>query len=118
MLTPSIAYGLKQAQRAWFQELKGFLLSLEFLNSKSDTYLFITNNSLTVYFLVHVHDLLVTGSSQSFVWYIIDALTSRFSIKDLGHLHYFLGVEVIPTPHRLFLSQQKYIRDMLERFTM
>ncbi|CAL8165948.1 unnamed protein product [Prunus armeniaca] len=42
----------------------------------------------------------------------------RFSLKDLGSLHFFLGVEVIPTRSGLFLSQHKYIRDLLIRAHM
>ena len=98
-------YGLKQAPHVWFQELKGFLLSLKFLDSKSDSSLFVYSVvSLTIYFLVYVDDLLITGSSQSFVQHVIHALASRFSIKDLVHLHYFLGVKVLPTPQGMFLS--------------
>jgi hypothetical protein len=39
----------------------------------------------------------------------IAALSSRFSVKDIGSLHYFLGVEVLPTSASLILSQHKYI---------
>lgn len=43
----------------------------------------------------------------------IDQLGSRFSLKDLGPLSYFLGVEVHPTPTGLFLNQHKYTHDLL-----
>ena len=36
----------------------------------------------------------------------------------MGSLHYFLGIEVIPTPQGLFLSQHQYIRDLLSRTSM
>lgn len=49
--------------------------------------------------------------------FILD-FSRRFSLKHLGALHYFLGVEVIPTPAGLFLSQHKYIRELLERTQM
>lgn len=42
----------------------------------------------------------------------------RFSIKDLGDLSYFLGVEVITTRNGLFLTQQKCIRDLLDKTNM
>ena len=48
----------------------------------------------------------------------IHALSRQFSVKDMGLLHYFLGVEVIPTANGLFLSQHKYIHDLLDRFQM
>ena len=36
-----------------------------------------------------------------------------FSLKDMGSLHFFLGIEVIPTRAGLFLSQHKYVCDLL-----
>lgn len=60
-------------------------------------------------------DLVVTGNNGSFISQFLHALSVRFSIKDLGDLHYFLGVEVIPTAMGLFLTQHKYIRDLLTK---
>ena len=86
-------YGLKQAPRAWYTELKTFLLNFGFINSKSDTSLFIYQcPSVTIYFLVYVDDLLVTGNCSQSIRKFVDALAHRFSLKDLGHLSYFLGV--------------------------
>ncbi|KAH9680736.1 retrovirus-related pol polyprotein from transposon RE1 [Citrus sinensis] len=112
-------YGLKQAPCAWFTELKNFILSQGFVNCHSDSSLFVyTNKSIRVYFLVYVDDLLITGNSMTLIRHVITALSHKFSIKDLGPLNFFLGVEVIPTSNGLFLSQQKYIRDLLARFNM
>lgn len=89
------------------------------MNCHSDSSLFVyTNKSIRVYFLVYVDDLLITGNSMTLIRHVITALSHKFSIKDLGPLNFFLGVEVIPTSNGLFLSQQKYIRDLLARFNM
>ncbi|CAH9088710.1 unnamed protein product [Cuscuta europaea] len=48
----------------------------------------------------------------------IHKLTTRFSIKDLGHLHHFLGIEVIPSSRGIFLSQRQYILNILDTFKM
>ncbi|BBH07387.1 transposable element gene, partial [Prunus dulcis] len=53
------------------------------------------------------------GNNSTLVAKFIQLLATRFSVKDLGSLHYFLGVEVLPTATGLFLSQQKYIHDLL-----
>ena len=98
-------YGLKQAPRAWYLELKQFILSYGFKNSRSDASLFIYHtNAITSYFLVYVDDLLITGSSPAFNREFIAALSHRFSVKDLGPLHFFLGVEAIYNSTGLFLS--------------
>jgi len=103
-------YGLKQAPRTWYNELATFLISQRFVNSKADTSLFIYNHDgILAYFLVYVDDLLLTGNNGRFLSSFIAALSSRFSVKDIGSLHYFLGVEVLPTSASLILSQHKYI---------
>jgi hypothetical protein len=67
---------------------------------------------------VYVDDLVITGNDPIFVSSIIDQLSNRFSIKDMGQLHFFLDMEVIPTTTGLFLSQHKYIRDLLTKLNM
>lgn len=66
-------------------------------------------------FLVYVDELLVTSSTPQFTATFVHALAHHFSTNDLGSLHYFLVVEVVPTSTGLFLCQHKYIRDLLER---
>ncbi|KAL4591551.1 hypothetical protein LXL04_004520 [Taraxacum kok-saghyz] len=61
---------------------------------------------------------IVTGPDTSTVSSFIDTLASRFSLKDLGNLSYFLGVEVLPHNSGLFLSQAKYILDLLSKANM
>ena len=67
---------------------------------------------------MYVNDLVITGNNKKIVASIIKQLGDRFSLKDMGLLHFFLGVEVIPTPARLFLSQHKYIRELLSNTNM
>jgi histone deacetylase 1/2 len=112
-------YGLKQAPRAWYTELRVFLLSLGFVNSTADASLFIYHKQgVTVYLLVYVDDIIVTGSSSAALSKIIATLAARFSLKDLGCLSYFLGVEVIPSAAGMFLSQRKYVTDLLHKSGM
>ena len=61
---------------------------------------------------------MITGSTPSFVQSIVTQLGSKFYLKDMGILNYFLGVEVLPTCAGLFLSQHKYIRDLLTTTNM
>ena len=82
----------KQAPCAWYKELSSFLLANGFVNSKSDSSLFIySHNGIQVYLLVYVDNLIVTGSDASFISKFILDFSRRFSLKDFGALHYFLG---------------------------
>ncbi|MFS7908934.1 putative RNA-directed DNA polymerase [Helianthus anomalus] len=112
-------YGLKQAPRAWYLELKTFLLHYGFKKSHSDASLFIYNQKGKImYFLVYVDDIVLTGNCTSFIDTFVTLLSQRFSLKDLGELHHFLGIEVIPTNHGIFLSQHRHINDLLTNFHM
>ena len=112
-------YGLKQAPRAWFHRFSSFLLKLGFHSSQADFSLFVYHSSLgTVYLLLYVDDMIITGSTPSLVHTFITRLSNEFSMKDLGDLHYFLGVEVQANEKGLFLSQTKYALDLLQRASM
>lgn len=112
-------YGLKQAPRSWYAELHNFLLATGFRNSLSDTSLFIYKQGKDfVYLLVYVDDILVTGTSASLIQKIIAALAARFSIKDMGNLSYFLGIEAIRTKDGMHLMQRKYVTDLLTKHNM
>ena len=112
-------YGLKQAPRAWYTELHKFLLASGFQNSLADTSLFILKHGgHLIYLLVYVDDIIITGDNDGFVQQFVTLLSQQFSLKDLGQLSYFLGVEVISHLHGLLLSQRRYILDLLARTNM
>ncbi|KAM2298698.1 hypothetical protein ACFXTI_000641 [Malus domestica] len=112
-------YGLKQAPRAWFQCFSNHLEGLGFVDSQADSSLFTYFDGTTIiYLLIYVDDILVTGNNSSQIARLIAQLGSLFSMKDLGPLHYFLGMEVTRTTSGFHLSQAKYIRDLLQRTHM
>ena len=112
-------YGLKQAPRAWFERLHKALLQFGFVSSKADQYLFFRITSThTTYNLVFVDDILITGSNADVVTTLIKLLDVKFSLKDLGEITYFLGIQVTHTVNGFHLSQHKYIRDFLVKTKM
>ena len=112
-------YGLKQALRAWFDRLSTFLLHLGFFCSTADSSLFILKtSSITTLILIYVDDILVAGNNDSFIENLLQQLSQEFAIKDLGPLHYFLGIEFICFKDGLFLTQQKYTNDLLSKTKM
>lgn len=92
-------YGLKQAPRAWYSRLSGRLQELGFLASKADTSLFFFNKgSVSIFILVYVDDIIVASSSLEATTALLKDLEKDFALKDLGDLHYFLGIEVKRSP--------------------
>ncbi|XP_049379787.1 uncharacterized protein LOC125844514 [Solanum stenotomum] len=63
-------------------------------------------------------DIVITGNNLQTINNIKSALSNRFSLKDLGPLLFFPGIEVLPQSAGLFLSQTKYIMDILQEFFM
>jgi hypothetical protein len=111
-------YGLKQAPRAWYGRIDSFLTSLGFTKSKSDPNLYFkVMNDETVILLLYVDDLFLTGEEKLITDCKIK-LNAKFEMKDLGPMHYFLGLEVWKSPEKIFLNQGKYAVEILKRFDM
>jgi hypothetical protein len=112
-------YGLKQASRAWFERLGAYLRHLGFTSTRSDVSLFVyRQGGDTTYILVYVDDILLTASTDRLLHHIIGHLQSEFTIKDLGNIHFFLGVQIKRDHSGFFLTQGQYAEDVLERAGM
>lgn len=103
----SSIYGLKQEPKAWFQRFSDFLLELGFQESTCDYSLFVFSKK-GVYLI-----LLITSNSPYQISRLVQRLGTLFSMKDLGPLHYFLGVEVKYYGTAMHLCQAKYALDLL-----
>jgi hypothetical protein len=79
---------------------------------------FYTNNKCTIYVLVYVDDIIITSSSSVFTDTFVKKLNHEFSLKDLGDLHYFLGIEVKRSKHELVMTQERFALDILGRVNM
>jgi Reverse transcriptase (RNA-dependent DNA polymerase) len=98
-------YGLKQSPRAWYQKLRTTLLAFGFFTSCSDPSLFVyRHDNNTVYLLVYVDDIVLTGNNTSLITQIVHLLDQKFTIKDLGELHFFLGIEMHKHDNGLLLT--------------
>ncbi|WVZ93595.1 hypothetical protein U9M48_039563 [Paspalum notatum var. saurae] len=92
-----------------------YLTTLGFVESKSDTSLFVYQRGPDTAYLLYVDDIILTASSTALLRRIIGALQQQFSMKDLGTLHHLLGMHVQPHDGGLFLSQRQYMLDILDR---
>jgi len=94
--------------------LTKFLLGKGFLQSKNDYSLFSKHHGgKQVFILVYVDDLLITGNDLEGIAKIKHDLHSAYTIKDVGMATYFLGIEISRSKSSTFLTQRKYILDIL-----
>eukprot|EP00253_Pinus_taeda_P032550 PITA_32550 len=109
-------YGLKQAPQAWYKMINSYLMKLGFTRSEVDPNLYLkVEDDKPLMLVLYVDDLFLTGADP-LIQKSKRGLASEFEMKDLGLMHYFLGLEVSQKPREIFLSQGKYVVKILERF--
>jgi len=111
-------YRLKQAPGAWYGRIDTYLQQMGVVKSDVDPnlyYLMVEGEPLIL--VLYVDDLFLRGSSR-----LIDDckrnLTVEFDMKDLGLMHYFLGLEMWQKDGEIFLGQGRYATYILKRFKM
>jgi hypothetical protein len=113
-------YGLKQAPRNFHTALVDFLLRQGFSAASTDPCVLVCDVT-SIILLIYVDDILITGTTKhSDVEALLALIKTRFPIKDLGELHWFLGIAVVRDlgAGTVALSQERYIQVLLERFGM
>lgn len=90
-----------------------------FTASRSDSSLFIyQQGQQAAYLLVYVDDIILTASSSALLRHVVDQLRQAFAIKDLGELHFFLGIQVRRDDAGFHLNQAQYTEEILTRADM
>lgn len=107
-------YGLKQAPRCWFAKLTTALRGYGFSQEYADYSLFtLVRAEVRLYVLIYVDDLLIGGNDPETIKRFKGYLGECFHMKDLGPAKYFLGIEVARSPEGIYLSQRKYVLDII-----
>jgi hypothetical protein len=101
------------------QPIHHVLLTLGFVEAKSDTSLFIFHcGADTIYLLLYIDDIVLTVSTIALLQHTISVLKREFTMKYLDPLHQFLEVFVQHQADELFLTQRQFAFDVLERAGM
>lgn len=115
-----VLYGLKQAPRMWNSIINKYFLDNGYLRCPYEHSLYIKTNDhgdiLVV--CVYVNDLIFTGNPASMFEDLNKAMTQEFEMTDIGLMSYYLGIEVKQTNEGIFISQEQYTREILEKFNM
>ena len=89
-----VIYGLKQAPRSWYIKIDSFFNQKGFVKSKSDPNLYVKKDEKGNIAMIslYVDDLIITGSAYKLIEKIKSNMSLEFELKDLGELHYCLGL--------------------------
>jgi hypothetical protein len=112
-------YGLKQAPRAWYECLRDFLITNGLKVGKADHTLF-TKTVATDLFLcqIYVYDIIFGSTNKSSCEEFSEIMIQKFEMSMMGKLKYFLRFQIKQLQEGTFISQTKYIQDIIKKFGM
>nr|GEX12069.1 putative ribonuclease H-like domain-containing protein [Tanacetum cinerariifolium] len=112
-------YGLHQAPRAWYETLANYLLENNFQRGKIDHTLFIKRQKGDI-LLVHIYvDDIIFGSTNKDLCKAFEKLMKdKFQMSSMGELTFFLGLQVKQKQDGIFVSQDKYVAEILRKFSL
>nr|GEX40012.1 hypothetical protein [Tanacetum cinerariifolium] len=110
-------YGLHQAPRAWYETMSTYLLNNGFKRGQIDKTLFIKRNKGDI-LLVQVYvDDIIFGSTKKEMCDAFEILMhEKFQMSSMGELTFFLGLQVKQMQDGIFISQDKYVAEILKKF--
>ncbi|GJT62062.1 putative ribonuclease H-like domain-containing protein [Tanacetum coccineum] len=110
-------YGLHQAPRAWYATLSTFLEKHGYKRGTIDKTLFIKRDKKDIMLVqVYVDDIIFGSSKKSWCDEFEALMKSRFQMSSLGELTFFLGLQVKQNKAGIFISQDKYVAEILKKF--
>ncbi|GJU43791.1 putative ribonuclease H-like domain-containing protein, partial [Tanacetum coccineum] len=110
-------YGLHQAPRAWYATLSTFLLKSGYRRGTIDKTLFIKKDRNDIMLVqVYVDDIIFGSTKKSWCDEFEALMKSRFQMSSMGELTFFLGLQVQQKEDGIFISQDKYVAEILKKF--
>src|SRR5581483_8045317 len=112
-------YGLKQAPRAWYDTLSSFLLQKGFERGKIDSTLFLRKHKGHIILVqIYVDDIIFGSTNPKMCKKFELLMKSEYKMSMMGELTYFLGLQIKQSEKGIFISQGKYVSDMLKKFDL
>ncbi|GJS12849.1 putative ribonuclease H-like domain-containing protein [Tanacetum coccineum] len=110
-------YGLHQAPRAWYATLSTFLLKNGYRRGTIDKTLFIKKDKNDIMLVqVYVDDIIFGSTKKSWCDEFEALMKSRFQMSSMGELTFFFGLQVKQKEDGIFISQDKYVAEILKKF--
>jgi hypothetical protein len=112
-------YGPKRAPRAWYSRLDKYLQQAGFRKGSVDNNLYIKVSQGNILLIeVYVDDIIFGSDDDRLIHKFSKDMQNEFEMSLLGKLSFFLGLQIHQRNQGIFISQTKYIKEMLKRFRM
>ncbi|GKE14768.1 uncharacterized mitochondrial protein-like protein [Tanacetum coccineum] len=110
-------YGLHEAPRAWYETLSTYLLDNGFQRGNIDKTLFIKRHKGDILLLqVYVDDIIFGSTKKELCLALEKLMHEKFQMSSIGELTFFLGLQVKQKKDGIFISQDKYVEEILKKF--
>ncbi|GJW37448.1 putative ribonuclease H-like domain-containing protein [Tanacetum coccineum] len=110
-------YGLHQAPRAWYETLSTYLLDNGFQRGQIDKTLFIKRIKSDILLVqVYVDDIIFGSTKKELCTEFEKLMHKKFQMSSMGELTFFLGLQVSQKDDGIFISQDKYVDEILKKF--
>ncbi|GJZ91658.1 retrovirus-related pol polyprotein from transposon TNT 1-94 [Tanacetum coccineum] len=112
-----VLYGLHQAPRAWYKTLANYLLGNGFKRGKIDHPLFIKKQKGDILLVqVYVDDIIFGSTNKELCTAFEKLMKDKFQMSSIGELTFFLGLQVTQKEDGIFISQDKYVAEIMKKF--
>ncbi|GKB42920.1 putative ribonuclease H-like domain-containing protein [Tanacetum coccineum] len=110
-------YGLHQAPRAWYETLSTYLLENGFQRGQIDKTLFNKRDQGDILIVhVYVDDIIFGTTKKKLCTEFEKMMHKKFQMSSIGELTFFLGLQVKQKEDGIFISQDKYVTEILNKF--
>ena len=110
-------YGLKESGRQWYLEVNATLLKLGLVSCPSDPCVYVLRRDEKVLILhLYVDDILIASDSQQLHDTVRTALEDAYSIKSMGAISEYLGMEFNRRANGMTITQKRYTEEVCKRF--
>nr|GEY52962.1 putative ribonuclease H-like domain-containing protein [Tanacetum cinerariifolium] len=110
-------YGLHQAPRAWYETLATYLLENGFQRGITDQTLFIKKQQKDILLVqIYVNDIIFGATNKALCQSFKKLMKDKFQMSSMGELTFFLGLQVKQKKDGIFISQDKYVAEILRKF--
>ncbi len=112
-------YGLKQAPRAWYERIHNYLIQIGFQRTNDNSSLYIKEgpDNKIVLAEIFLDDTLFTGNDDLCKEFL-EQMNKEFEMSMFGEIKFFVGLQIQQSKNGIYITQSKYIKEMLKKFGM